>query len=123
VATTTTVAPAAPIVLPSRNSASTAKSKSAVYFANASSKLSSQAKKSLDNLAAELQSGSTVSIAGFTTGNQSSSLALADTRSKVVAKYLKSKGVNAKIQKSTGGLIVGSLPLSRRVEIELELNK
>jgi len=121
--TATTVAPAAPIALPSRNSASTAKSNTNLYFANSSSKLSAQAKKSLDKLAAELKSGSTVSLTGYTTGNQSASLALADTRSKVVAKYLKTKGVNAKIQKSIGGMIVGSLPLSRRVEIELELNK
>jgi outer membrane protein OmpA-like peptidoglycan-associated protein len=94
-----------------------------VYFANASSKLTAQTKKALDKLAAELKRGSTVSLTGFTTGNQSSSLALADTRSKVVAKYLKGKGVNATIQKSIGGMVVGSLPLSRRVEIQLELNK
>jgi outer membrane protein OmpA-like peptidoglycan-associated protein len=48
---------------------------------------------------------------------------LADTRAKVVANYLKSKGLKATIKKSTGGIVVGSLPLSRRVEIELEPTK
>jgi outer membrane protein OmpA-like peptidoglycan-associated protein len=74
-------------------------------------------------MAAEWKRGSTVSIAGFTSGNQSSSLKLADTRSKVVAKYLKSKGVNTTIKKSTGGIVVGSLPENRRVEIEFESTK
>jgi outer membrane protein OmpA-like peptidoglycan-associated protein/Ca2+-binding RTX toxin-like protein len=120
--TATTVAPAAPIALPSRGNASNSKSNKSIYFANASSKLSSDAKKNLDKLAAELKRGSTVAIAGFTTGNQSSSLKLADTRAKVVANYLKSKGFKATIKKSTGGIVVGSLPLSRRVDIEVQSN-
>ena len=115
-------APAAPIALPSRGNASNSKSNKSIYFANASSKLSSDAKKNLDKLAAELKRGSTVAIAGFTTGNQSSSLKLADTRAKVVANYLKSKGFKATIKKSTGGIVVGSLPLSRRVDIEVQSN-
>jgi len=120
--TATTVAPAAPIALPSRGNASNSNSNKSIYFANASSKLSSDAKKNLDKLAAELKRGSTVAIAGFTTGNQSSSLKLADTRAKVVANYLKSKGFKAVIKKSTGGIVVGSLPLSRRVDIEVQSN-
>jgi outer membrane protein OmpA-like peptidoglycan-associated protein len=84
--------------------------------------LSSDAKKNLDKLASEMKRGSTVAIAGFTTGNQSSSLKLADTRAKVVANYLKSKGFKATIKKSTGGIVVGSLPLSRRVDIEVQSN-
>ena len=122
-ATTTTVAPAAPIALPTRNSAINPTSNSTIYFANASSTLSAHSKRNLDKLAAGLKRGSTVSIAGFTSGTQASSLALADARSKATAKYLKAKGVKVVIQKSSGGVNGGSLPFSRRVEIELELNK
>jgi outer membrane protein OmpA-like peptidoglycan-associated protein/Ca2+-binding RTX toxin-like protein len=121
--TATTVAPAAPIALPSRNSATNPINKSTIYFANASSTLSAHSKRNLDKLAAGVKRGSTVSIAGFTSGTQASSLALADARSKATAKYLKTKGVNATIQKSSGGVTSGSAPFSRRVEIELELNK
>ena len=122
-ATTTTVAPAAPIALPTRNSAINPTSNSTIYFANASSTLSAHSKRNLDKLAAGLKRGSTVSIAGFTSGTQASSLALADARSKATANYLKAKGVKVVIQKSSGGVNGVSLPFSRRVEIELELNK
>lgn len=122
--TATTVAPAAPIALPSRGNATTSASNATLYFDNASSKLTAKAKKELEKLAKELaKNGASVSIAGFTSGNQSSSLVLADKRAKTVAKFLKSKGVKANIKTSTGGIITGSLPLSRRVVIEWERNK
>ena len=121
--TATTVAPAAPIALPSRNSATNPINKSTIYFANASSTLSAHSKRNLDKFAVGLKRGSTVSIAGFTSGTQASSLALADARSKATAKYLKTKGLNATIQKSSGGVIGGSLQFSRRVIIELESTK
>ena len=81
------------------------------------------ARHHLDKLAAGLKRGSTVSIAGFTSGTQASSLALADARSKATANYLKAKGVKVVIRKSSGGVNGVSLPFSRRVEIQLELNK
>jgi outer membrane protein OmpA-like peptidoglycan-associated protein len=119
--TATTVAPAAPIALPGRNAATNAASNATLYFDNASSKLTSKAKKELEKLAKELaKNGASASIAGFTSGNQSSSLVLADQRAKTVAKFLKSKGVKAIVKKSTGGKTGGSLSLSRRVVIEWE---
>jgi Ca2+-binding RTX toxin-like protein len=120
---TTTIAPASPIVLPGRNTAIKSKNNSTFFFANASSTLSAQAKKNLDKLVAELKSGSSVSITGFTSGTQASSLALADSRAKNVAKYLKAKGVNSTIQKSTGGVLGGSVASSRRVVIEWQVTK
>jgi Ca2+-binding RTX toxin-like protein/outer membrane protein OmpA-like peptidoglycan-associated protein len=121
--TATTVAPAAPIALPSRNSSSGAKTSTTLYFDNASSKLSAKARKELDKLVASLKRGSSVDLSGFTSGTLKSSLALADARSNAVARYLRAKGVSASIRQSAGRSVAGNSPLSRRVVVEWELNK
>ena len=121
--TPTTIAPAAPIALPGRNTAVASKKSKSLFFGLASSALSTKEKLNLDKLIADLKVGSSVSITGYTSGTQSSSLILADTRAKNVAKYLKSKGVTSTIQKSNGGVVGGSAATSRRVVIEWQVTK
>ena len=121
--TPTTIAPAAPIALPGRNTAVTSKKSMSLFFGLASSALSTKEKLNLDKLIADLKVGSSVSITGYTSGTQTSSLVLADTRAKNVAKYLKSKGVTSTIQKSNGGVVGGSAATSRRVVIEWQVTK
>jgi Ca2+-binding RTX toxin-like protein/outer membrane protein OmpA-like peptidoglycan-associated protein len=120
--TATTVAPTDPIALPSRNNATGSMNSATLLFDNGSTRLNSKAKKELEKMAKEFaKSGASVSIVGFTPGTQSSALVLADNRAKTVARFLRTKGVKAKVQKSL--FITGSMSRIPRVVIEWDRNK
>ena len=120
--TATTVAPTDPIALPSRNNATGSMNSATLLFDNGSTRLNSKAKKELEKMAKEFaNSGASVSIVGFTPGTQSSALVLADNRAKTVARFLRTKGVKAKVQKSL--FITGSMSRTPRVVIEWDRNK
>jgi outer membrane protein OmpA-like peptidoglycan-associated protein len=120
--TATTVAPTDPIALPSRNNATSSMNSATLLFDNGSTRLNSKAKKELEKMAKEFgNSGATVSIVGFTSGTKSSALVLADNRAKTVARFLRTKGVKAKVQKSL--FITGSMSRIPRVVIEWDRNK
>ena len=120
--TATTVAPTDPIALPSRNNSTGSMNSATLLFDNGSTRLNSKAKKELEKMAKEFaNSGASVSIVGFTPGTQSSALVLADNRAKTVARFLRTKGVKAKVQKSL--FITGSMSRIPRVVIEWDRNK